>query len=45
MDYANFTDNELLEIIEKKYGNDLKKWDCDDPAVFEFMTRISMGED
>jgi hypothetical protein len=44
MDYTKMTDEQLVEIIESRYGNALKKWKDDDPAVIEFFKRISIGE-
>lgn len=44
MDFSKMTDEQLLEIIEKKYGNALKNWSENDPAVIEFVSRISVGE-
>lgn len=44
MDYAKMTDEQLLKIIEEKYGSALKDWGDNDPAVIEFFKRISTGE-
>lgn len=40
MSYAEMTDEQLFAIIEERYGNALRKWKDDDPAVVEFFKRV-----